>query len=69
MIAETMLPPGRIIYLIQKPDGSVASKELKPDYFRDPRVHVRMLDLSKHIPAVYESLLAVLCAEMEERNC
>lgn len=69
MIAETMLPPGRIIYLIQKPDGSVISKELQPDFFRDPRVHVQMLDLSKHIPAVYESLLMVLCAEMEEQNC
>lgn len=68
MTAEKMLPSGRIIYLQPQRDGSVSSKELNPEFFLDPRVHIRMFDFSKHLPSVYETLLAVLCAEWEDRH-
>lgn len=65
---NTMYPPGRILYisrsnLNEAVDDAIALREMPPSYFRDLRLHARMLDISRHVPTMYENYLQRLWEE------
>jgi hypothetical protein len=62
MKGEQMFPPGRILYVKQciselTGEQTVNLRKVPPTHFQDIRLHARMLDISRHVPALYESLL------------
>eukprot|EP00957_Ditylum_brightwellii_P011199 848350-Ditylum_brightwellii.AAC.1 len=55
--------PGRILYMggaLFGDSKKVTLKEVSADFFRDLKLHPRMLDLSRHAPIRYESALQKL---------
>jgi len=60
MVAEKLYPPGRIIHVGILDDNKVNVREVKQEFFRDLKLHPRMLDLSRHIPHRYEAVLSKL---------
>jgi len=68
MNKEKFFPPGRILYMggaLFGDSKKVTLKEVSADFFRDLKLHPRMLDLSRHAPIRYESALQKLWLEME----
>lgn len=68
MTGNTMYPPGRILYisrhnLNEDVDDVIALREMPPSYFHDLRLHSRMLDISRHVPTMYENYLQRLWEE------
>jgi len=65
---NTMYPPGRILYISRSNlnpavDDAIALREMPPTYFHDLRLHARMLDVSRHVPKMYENYLQRLWEE------
>jgi hypothetical protein len=54
---ERMYPPGRILFIKRHDDTIASIREVSPERFADLRLHPRMLDVSRHVPSLYESLL------------
>lgn len=70
MTGDKMYPPGRILYISKrnldhKVDDTIALREMPASYFRDLRLHARMLDVSRHVPTLYESYLQRLWSDMQ----
>ena len=68
MTGNTMYPPGRILYISRRNldsavDDAIALREMPASYFRDLRLHARMLDISRHVPTMYENYLQRLWEE------
>jgi hypothetical protein len=68
MTGNTMYPPGRILYisrhnLDEEVDDAIALREMPSSYFHDLRLHSRMLDISRHVPTLYENYLQRLWKE------
>lgn len=62
MRGEKMFPPGRILYMKRSTSGAggeqtTTLRQVPPTHFQDLRLHPRMLDISRHVPALYETLL------------
>ena len=58
LTGEKLFPPGRILYMKREAANKLPSlSELPTSRFSDLRLHPRMLDVSRHVPSVYESLL------------
>jgi hypothetical protein len=53
---EKLYPPGRVLYL-QPANSHVQLREIPQSRFADLRLHPRMLDVTRHVPSLYESLL------------
>lgn len=64
--AEKFLPPGKILYLrqVRQDNGKMGPRLLTvpQSQFTDLRLHSRMLDVTRHIPSLYESKLHELSA-------
>ena len=57
---EKLYPPGRILYLSEEDieEGvGLSLREVPHTLFQDLRLQARMLDISRHVPSVYEKLL------------
>jgi Lipase (class 3) len=54
---ECLFPPGRTIIIKREYDSSVSMYEAPLSKFTELRLHGRMLDISRHVPSLYESLL------------
>lgn len=68
MTGDKMYPPGRILYISRSnlspaSDDTIALREMPPSYFGTMRLHPRMLDMSRHVPTLYESYLQRLWSE------
>lgn len=63
LTGERMYPPGRTLFIKREPDNSVSLLDVARSRFSDLRLHPRMLDLSKHVPSLYESLLQEIVAK------
>jgi len=64
MKGEQLFPPGRILYMkrtVSAASGkpSITLRQVPPTHFQDLRLHPRMLDISRHVPSLYESLLQI----------
>lgn len=57
LTGELMYPPGRILFIKRGTDNSVILRDVSRSKFTDLRLHSRMLDVSRHVPILYESLL------------
>lgn len=71
MTGNTMYPPGRILYISRSNlnpfvQDDIALREMPPNFFGDLRLHARMLDLSRHVPRMYENYLQRLWEETRE---
>jgi hypothetical protein len=65
---DKMYPPGRILYISRSnlnsaSDNTIALREMPPSYFGTLILHARMLDMSRHVPTLYESYLQQLWNE------
>mmetsp|Transcript_23876 Transcript_23876/g.36106 ORF Transcript_23876/g.36106 Transcript_23876/m.36106 type:complete len:402 (+) Transcript_23876:553-1758(+) len=62
MKGELMYPPGRLFFMKRSLEGSVVSiREVHRSKFSELKLHPRMLDVSRHVPSLYESLLQEMC--------
>ena len=57
LTGELMYPPGRTLFIKRGTDKSVSLQDVSRSKFTDLRLHSRMLDVSRHVPSLYESLL------------
>jgi hypothetical protein len=58
MVGDKLYPPGRLLFISRRTrDLGCRLSEVKPDFFRDLIVGPRILDLSQHVPRLYESRL------------
>jgi len=71
MVAEKMYPPGRIFYMRRRKrreedgydddrDTVISIEESRADKFGELILHPSMLDVSRHVPSMYESMLQEL---------
>jgi hypothetical protein len=63
LTAERMYPPGRTLFVKRGADSIVSLREVSRARFTDLRLHPRMLDVSRHVPSLYESLLQEIVSE------
>jgi hypothetical protein len=56
MKSEKLFPPGRLLLLSSK-GGMCKVREVPTDFFGELAINHKMFDVSKHIPARYESIL------------
>ena len=57
LTGELMYPPGRTLFIKRELDNTISLLDVARSRFSSLRLHPRMLDLSKHVPSLYESLL------------
>ena len=63
LTGERMYPPGRLLFMTRLDKARVSIREVSRQRFSDLRLHPRMLDVSRHVPSLYESLLQEVAAK------